>query len=53
LRYIKSTKAWYDALAIWRAYCSEEVSGGAIASGHYLAEEDPRAVIERFSAFFG
>jgi haloacetate dehalogenase len=45
-------EAWYDALAIWRAYASGDVSGGAIASGHYVAEEQPAAVIERFSAFF-
>jgi haloacetate dehalogenase len=44
--------AWYDALAIWRAYCAAEVSGGAVASGHYLAEEAPQAVLERFEAFF-
>jgi haloacetate dehalogenase len=45
-------EAWYDALAIWRAYCSAQVSGGAIASGHYLAEEQPDAVVEQFAAFF-
>lgn len=45
-------EAWYDALAVWRAYCAGAVSGGAIASGHYLAEEQPDAVVERFAAFF-
>ena len=44
---------WYDALAIWRQYCSADVTGGAVDSGHYLAEEAPQAVIERFLAFFG
>jgi len=44
---------WYDALAIWRQYCSAEVTGGAIDSGHYLAEEAPQVVVERFLAFFG
>jgi haloacetate dehalogenase len=45
-------QAWYDALAIWRGYCAAEVAGGAVASGHYLAEEAPEAVLERFEAFF-
>jgi pimeloyl-ACP methyl ester carboxylesterase len=43
---------WYDAPAIWRNYCSGPVTGGAIDSGHYLAEEAPGAVVERFRAFF-
>jgi len=43
---------WYDALAIWRNYCSGPVTGGAIDSGHYLAEEAPQAVVEQFRAFF-
>jgi haloacetate dehalogenase len=45
--------SWYDALAIWRQYCAAEVTGGPIDSGHYLAEEAPEAVLERFRAFFG
>lgn len=45
-------EAWYDALTIWRAYCSAEVSGGSIPSGHYLAEEAPQAVLERLIGFF-
>jgi haloacetate dehalogenase len=45
-------EAWYDALAIWRTYCAAEVTGGAIASGHYLPEEAPEAVLERLFAFF-
>lgn len=44
---------WYDALAIWRQYCAGPVSGGPIESGHYLAEENPDAVLERFDSFFG
>ena len=36
---------WYDALAVWREYCSAEVTGGAVASGHYLAEEAPVEVL--------
>jgi haloacetate dehalogenase len=46
-------EAWYDAAAIWRGYCSRQISGGAVASGHYLAEEAPQEVLERLNAFFG
>ena len=45
-------EAWYDALAIWRQYCSAPVSGGPVNSGHYLAEEAPGAVLERLTVFF-
>jgi len=45
-------EAWYDALAIWREYCAAEVSGGALPTGHYIAEEAPQAVIESFVDFF-
>ena len=45
-------EAWYDALAIWRAYCSAAVTGGKLDTGHYLAEEAPEAVIERLTQFF-
>jgi haloacetate dehalogenase len=43
---------WYDPLAIWRQYGAAEVTGGPVDSGHYLAEEAPAAVLERFAAFF-
>lgn len=43
---------WYEPLAIWRAYCSNTVTGGAIDTGHYLAEERPNDVIAAFEAFF-
>ena len=43
---------WYDALAIWRQYCGAEVTGGALDTGHYLAEEAPDAVGARLLAFF-
>ncbi len=43
---------WYDALEIWRDYCTNEVTGGEIASGHYLAEEAPESVLEQFRGFF-
>jgi haloacetate dehalogenase len=45
-------EAWYDALAIWRAYCANHVSGGAVPSGHYLAEEAPAEVTAKLLAFF-
>jgi haloacetate dehalogenase len=43
---------WYDPLAIWRQYCAVQVTGGPVDSGHYLAEEAPEEVLERFGAFF-
>ncbi len=42
---------WYDALAIWRAYADGPVTGRAIDTGHYLAEEDPATVIAELSNF--
>jgi haloacetate dehalogenase len=44
---------WYRPLEIWRRYCSADVSGGAIDSGHYLAEEQPGELLRHFEAFFG
>ena len=44
---------WYDPLAIWRQYCSGELGGGPLSSGHYLAEEAPHEVLDKFRAFFG
>lgn len=43
---------WYEPLEIWRQYCSSTVFGGAVESGHYLAEEAPTEVLARFSEFF-
>ena len=43
---------WYEPLDIWRRYCEAEVVGGPVNSGHYLAEEAPDEVLERFFAFF-
>jgi haloacetate dehalogenase len=48
-----SVARWYDAAAIWREYCTEAVIGGAVDCGHYLPEEAPDAVIDRFTRFFG
>lgn len=42
---------WYDALAIWRDYAAGTVEGGAVASGHYLAEEAPEEVLGRLASF--
>ena len=43
---------WYDAMAIWKAYCSGDVIGGPVQSGHYLAEEAPAEVLAWFDRFF-
>ena len=43
---------WYDPLALWREYCSAEVSGGPVPSGHYLAEEAPADVLAAYERFF-
>ncbi|MCA9319044.1 alpha/beta hydrolase, partial [Candidatus Saccharibacteria bacterium] len=42
---------WYDALAIWRDYASGPVTGHAVRSGHYLAEEAPEEVIAAVKTF--
>ncbi len=43
---------WYDALEIWQLYCSGPVSGRALVTGHYLAEEAPEAVTAELLRFF-
>ncbi len=43
--------AWYDALAIWRQYCTAEVIGGPVDAGHYIAEEAPGATLEQLRRF--
>ncbi len=43
---------WYEPLEIWRTYAAAPVAGGAIDTGHYLAEEDPAAVTAQLAAFF-
>ena len=43
---------WYDALAVWRDYCANEVTGGAVQSGHYIAEESPAELLDWFDRFF-
>jgi haloacetate dehalogenase len=40
-----------DLLSIWRAEAMD-VTGGPVDTGHYVAEEAPRSVIEGFERFF-
>src|SRR5919112_4871044 len=42
---------WYDVLSIWRDWAND-VSGQAIDSGHYLAEEAPDQTFAALHAFF-
>jgi haloacetate dehalogenase len=44
-------EAWYDALEVWRQYCSAGVTGGPVNSGHYLAEEAPGEVLQKLASF--
>ncbi len=44
---------WYDPVAIWSAYCDATVTGVAVDSGHYLAEETPDEVLTHLRAFLG
>ncbi|MBX9700780.1 MAG: alpha/beta hydrolase [Acetobacteraceae bacterium] len=44
-------EAWYDALAIWRDHAAGPVTGGAVGSGHYLAEEAPDEVLAHLDDF--
>lgn len=43
---------WYEPLPIWGKYCTAEVTGGPVNSGHYLAEEAPAEVLAAFARFF-
>ena len=42
---------WYKPLSIWQNYCSKEVKGNAINSGHYLAEENPEEILKNINNF--
>jgi haloacetate dehalogenase len=42
---------WYRPIELWRRYADGPVSGGAVASGHYLAEEAPEETLNRLDAF--
>jgi haloacetate dehalogenase len=43
---------WYEPLDLWRQYCSNTVSGEAVPSGHYLAEEAPDDVMRATDAYW-
>jgi haloacetate dehalogenase len=43
--------AWYEPLEVWRGYATGPVSGGAVKSGHYLAEEAPGEVLAALDRF--
>jgi haloacetate dehalogenase len=42
---------WYDPISIWKNYCSAEVRGFGINTGHYLAEEAPEEIIKYVREF--
>jgi haloacetate dehalogenase len=42
---------WYQPLEVWRSYATGPVSGGAVQSGHYLAEEAPEEVLRALDGF--
>jgi haloacetate dehalogenase len=44
---------WYEPLAVWRDYADGPVSGHAVNSGHYLAEEAPGEVLAALRGFLG
>lgn len=45
-------QALFDPLALWRAQCDAEVSGHAMAAGHFLAEELPDETAAALRGFF-
>lgn len=42
---------WYDPIAVWRQYATGGVTGRAVPSGHYLAEEAPDTVLGALENF--
>ena len=42
---------WYNPISIWQKYCVQEVRGYGIDTGHYLAEENPDAIIKSINNF--
>lgn len=42
---------WYDPVALWQDYCAGSVTGAAVNSGHYLAEEAPLEVLAAVEPF--
>jgi haloacetate dehalogenase len=45
-----SMGTWYDVLAVWRDW-ADDVRGGPIPSGHYLAEEAPEETLAALEPF--
>ena len=43
---------WYDPLQLWRECVDGLVSGGAVAGGHFLAEEAPDSIAAALRDFF-
>ncbi len=42
--------AWYDPVAIWQDW-ADDVTGSAVDSGHFLAEEEPATVLAALRTF--
>jgi haloacetate dehalogenase len=43
----------FDPLALWQAQCDGQVSGQAMAAGHFIPEELPEATAQALLGFFG
>ena len=43
---------WYQPLEVWREYCASTLTGTAVPSGHYIAEEAPAETLAEFEKFF-
>lgn len=46
-----SIGGWYDPLDLWRHYCTADVQGSPVNSGHYLAEEAPDEILAQLDRF--
>ena len=42
----------FTPLADWQLKCSNEVTGRALPTGHYIAEERPDLLADELEAFF-
>ncbi|MES2414136.1 MAG: alpha/beta hydrolase [Pseudomonadota bacterium] len=42
----------FDPMALWQSQCSGVVSGHAVASGHFIPEEQPQVTADALLAFF-
>ena len=42
----------FDPMALWRAQCSAAVAGQALATGHFIAEEQPETTARALANFF-